>query len=159
MIVLLPINTFLPKYTWEWIFTFSPITTFSSAIENLSKNKLFPYLTELCNEDFLSIPTLLLLELLKWLRSFEKAELGSLTLINVGFIFSFRTKSCLTITIAALEEYIYSVYFGFPKKVNDSLSPLSILESLVILDSPSPSTTPPTKSAISWAFKIIRAKV
>ena len=37
----------------------------SIKIENLSKNKLFPYLTELCNEDFLSIPTLLVLELLK----------------------------------------------------------------------------------------------
>ena len=50
------------------------LLTFSSATENY-QNKLFPYLTELCNDDFSSIPTLFVLEL-KWLRSFEKAELG-----------------------------------------------------------------------------------
>jgi hypothetical protein len=61
--------------------------------------------------------------------------------------------------IDALDEYKYSLYFGFPKKESEFLSPFSIFDSFVIVDFLSPSTTPPTILATSDALNFIWAKI
>ena len=84
---------------------------------------------------------------------------GSFTLIKVAFTFSLVSRFFSTMIIEALEEYKYSLYFGLPRKESELVSPFSIFDNLVIVDSLSPSTTPPTILATSDAFNFVWAKI
>ena len=159
IIQLSPISTLSHTYTCGWILTFSPILTSFSTIENLPRYKFDPYLTDESRDELESIPFFARFSPLKWSNKTENAIFGLSTLIRVDVIGCFSLNPLSTMIIEAFDLYTYSLYLGFPKKDNDLLSPFSIFESFVIVDFLSPSTIPPTRSATSWAFNFILAKI